>query len=528
MSSLGPSNLRKLATSSTIRPILTSIFKKGSAEVAANTATETPKSKSAFANVANQHFLNQKIKEADPDMADILNQERARQRNSLTLISAENFTSQAVLTLLGSEFQNKYSEGGLVGERYYGGNDVVDACEKLCQERALGLFGLNPDQWGVNVQPLLGAIANLYVYTSLLKTGDKIMGLDMPADKQNGGYIAQYYDTKMFRVTGAEGLLDYDLLATRVQRFKPKLILTITANYARKIDYRRMREIANSVGAYLLCDISHISGALTEPYLSQIGGSNSDLSYPFSPFEFADVVITTTHKSLRGPRGAMIFFRMPEYQQDHAHSLKNDISSSYFPTSQGSPQNHTIAALAVALKQANSPEFAIYQHSVHDNAAHFAEALKARGFKLRAGGGTETHLLLIDLHNKGIDGSRLEFMLDKIHILTNKIPLSYETANGITSRTASGEQPNGLKIGVPAMTTRSFTPVEFDKVAQYIDTAVSIGKRIQGQVDAADSLMNDAEKLIEYKKLVVKDEEVNVLGREVSAWVSDYPVPGGY
>lgn len=448
-------------------------------------------------------------------MADILSQERLRQKNSVTLIPSENFTSKAVMDLLGSEMQNKYSEG-YPGERYYGGNEFIDMAESLCQKRALEAFGLDAAEWGVNVQPLSGAPANLYAYSSILNVGDRLMGLDLP----HGGhlshgyqtpstkisYISKYFQTMPYRLNEETGVIDYDALEKSAELFRPKVIVAGASAYSRVIDYERMRKIADKVGAYLMSDMAHISG-LVSAGVTQ------------SPFPYSDIVTTTTHKSLRGPRGAMIFFRkgvrkVTKKGKEVLYDLEKKINFSVFPAHQGGPHNHTISALAVALKQAQSPEYKEYQQKVVDNASYFANALQSKGFDL-VSGGTDTHLILIDLRSKEIDGARLEAVLERANIAANKNTIPGDK---------SALFPSGLRVGTPAMTTRGFETKEFDQVAEYIEKATVIAKDLKSKAQGEDA----RSLLANFKQLADESAEVKALGEEVAAWVSEFPVPGDF
>lgn len=460
-----------------------------------------------------QALMSKPVSEVDPEMAEILAEERTRQKTSVTLIPSENFTSKAVMDLLGSEMQNKYSEG-YPGERYYGGNEIIDKAESLCQKRALEAFGLNPELWGVNVQPLSGAPANLYAYSAVLEVGDRIMGLDLP----HGGhlshgyqtpttkisYISKYFQTMPYRLNEETGIIDYDTLEANAQLFRPKVIVAGASAYLRVIDYARMRKIADKVGAYLLSDMAHISGLVAAGVTT-------------SPFEYSDIVTTTTHKSLRGPRGAMIFFRkgvrkVTKKGKEVLYDLERKINFSVFPAHQGGPHNHTISALAVALKQTQYPEYKQYQQEVIDNAASFAEALESRGFKL-VSGGTDTHLILIDLRSKEIDGARVEALLERANIAANK-----NTVPGDKSALF----PSGLRVGTPAMTTRGFGKAEFDKVADFINRAVDLSLKLKGQEQGSVP----KELLASFKKLAEESNEVKELANEVAEWAGSYPVPG--
>lgn len=460
-----------------------------------------------------QALISKSVQDVDPEMADILNQERTRQKNSITLIPSENFTSKAVMDLLGSEMQNKYSEG-YPGERYYGGNEIIDKAEALCQKRALEAFGLDPSQWGVNVQPLSGAPANLYAYSAILEVGDRIMGLDLPhgghlshgyqTNTTKISYISKYFQTMPYRLNEETGIIDYDTLEKNAQLFRPKVIVAGASAYSRVIDYKRMRQIADKVGAYLLSDMAHISGLVSAGITD-------------SPFPYSDIVTTTTHKSLRGPRGAMIFFRkgirkVTKKGKEIPYELERKINFSVFPGHQGGPHNHTISALAVALKQCTEPEYIKYQQEVVSNAKHFADALVSKGFKL-VSDGTDTHLILVDLRSRNIDGARVEAVLERANIAANK-----NTVPGDVSALF----PSGLRVGTPAMTTRGFGPEEFDKVAEFIDQAVNIAIELKAQEQGKVP----KELLASFKKLADESDKVKQLDKEVVSWVSKYPVPG--
>lgn len=460
-----------------------------------------------------QALISKSVQDVDPEMADILNQERTRQKNSITLIPSENFTSKAVMDLLGSEMQNKYSEG-YPGERYYGGNEIIDKAEALCQKRALEAFGLDPSQWGVNVQPLSGAPANLYAYSAILEVGDRIMGLDLPhgghlshgyqTNTTKISYISKYFQTMPYRLNEGTGIIDYDTLEKNAQLFRPKVIVAGASAYSRVIDYKRMRQIADKVGAYLLSDMAHISGLVSAGVTD-------------SPFPYSDIVTTTTHKSLRGPRGAMIFFRkgirkVTKKGKEIPYELERKINFSVFPGHQGGPHNHTISALAVALKQCTEPEYVKYQQEVVSNAKHFADALVSKGFKL-VSDGTDTHLILVDLRSRNIDGARVEAVLERANIAANK-----NTVPGDVSALF----PSGLRVGTPAMTTRGFGPEEFDKVAEFIDQAVNIAIELKAQEQGKVP----KELLASFKKLADESDKVKQLDKEVVSWVSKYPVPG--
>ncbi|TKA54539.1 putative serine hydroxymethyltransferase, mitochondrial [Cryomyces minteri] len=475
-----------------------------------------------------QHkLLSADLEEADPTVYNIIQKEKKRQKHFINLIPSENFTSQAVLDALGSVMQNKYSEG-YPGARYYGGNEYIDEAERLCQKRALQAFGLREEEWGVNVQPLSGSPANLYAYSALLNSHDRIMGLDLPhGGHLSHGYqtptkkisaISKYFETLPYRLDESTGLIDYVKLEELAMLYRPKIIIAGTSAYSRLIDYKRMRKIADNVGSYLLSDMAHISGLVA-------GGAIP------SPFPYSDVVTTTTHKSLRGPRGAMIFFRKGVRSVDkkgveQMYDLEGPINASVFPGHQGGPHNHTITALAVALQQAQTPEFKEYQRTVVDNAKAFAERLGnskdegGLGYNI-VSGGTDNHLVLVDLKDKGVDGARVERVLELVGVASNK-----NTVPG----DKSAMKPGGLRMGTPAMTTRGFQPDDFRRVADVVHRAVSItlkldkaakeqaeskGRKNPGSVNAFREFLRDGEDI----------PEIAQLRKEVSDWVGTFSLP---
>jgi len=410
--------------------------------------------------------LNEPLTNVDPELCTIIEHEKARQRNSLILIASENLTSKAVLQALGSVLSNKYSEG-YPGARYYGGNENIDQVELLCQKRALEAFQLDPEEWGVNVQSLSGSPANFQVYTALLETHDRILSLDLPhGGHLSHGYqtptkkismVSRYFESMPYRLNEQTGLIDYDEMERSALLFRPKLIVAGASAYSRLIDYERIREIANKVNAYVLNDMAHISGLVSAGVIP-------------SPFEYADVVTTTTHKSLRGPRGAMIFYRKGQRGVDKKgnpimYDIEDKINFAVFPGLQGGPHNHTIGALATCLKQANTTAFVEYQKQVLKNAKSLAEALIKKGYSI-VSGGTDNHLVLIDVkRSKGVTGARVERILELACIATNK-----NTVPGDTSAL----NPGGIRMGTPALTSRGFKETDFEQVAEFFDKAVDI------------------------------------------------------
>ncbi|OAA64686.1 serine hydroxymethyltransferase [Niveomyces insectorum RCEF 264] len=462
---------------------------------------------------SHRDMLEKSLVETDPEVAEIMKREIKRQRESIILIASENVTSRAVFDALGSPMSNKYSEG-YPGARYYGGNQHIDEIELLCQKRALAAFHLDPERWGVNVQCLSGSPANLQVYQAIMPPHGRLMGLDLPhGGHLSHGYqtpqrkisaVSTYFETMPYQVNLETGIIDYDELERNAQLYRPKVLVAGTSAYCRLIDYARMRKIADSVGAYLVVDMAHISGLIAAGVIP-------------SPFEHADIVTTTTHKSLRGPRGAMIFFRKGVRSTDAKtgkttlYDLENPINFSVFPGHQGGPHNHTITALSVALKQAASPEFRAYQEQVVANAKALENAFKQRGHKLVADG-TDSHMVLLDLRPFALDGARVEAVLEQINIACNKNSIPGDK---------SALTPCGLRIGTPAMTSRGFGTADFERVASYIDTAIRLCKTVQA------SLPKEANKLKDFKAKVAggEIEEINTLKKEIAAWSSGFPLP---
>ncbi|MCJ1310864.1 glycine hydroxymethyltransferase shm1 [Agyrium rufum] len=476
----------------------------------------------------NQHkMLAANLEEADPTVFDIIQKEKNRQKHFINLIPSENFTSQAVLDALGSVMQNKYSEG-YPGARYYGGNKYIDEAEWLCQLRALETYGLKEEEWGVNVQPLSGSPANLYAYSALLNTHDRIMGLDLPhGGHLSHGYqtptkkisaISKYFETLPYRLDESTGLIDYKKLEEIAMLYRPKIIIAGTSAYSRLIEYEKMRQIADKVGAYLLSDMAHISGLVAGQVIP-------------SPFPYSDVVTTTTHKSLRGPRGAMIFFRkgvrrIDKKGREEMYDLEGPINASVFPGHQGGPHNHTITALAVALKQAQSAEFKEYQQTVLLNAKALAKRLGASktegglGYTI-VSGGTDNHLVLADLKDKGVDGARVERVLELVGVASNK-----NTVPG----DVSAMKPGGLRMGSPAMTTRGFQPDDFTRVADIVHRAVTITQKLDKV--ARDEAQQKGTKnpgsvkaFLEYLGEGENQIEIVELRREVEEWVGTFSLP---
>ncbi|KAI3979526.1 hypothetical protein MKX01_001718 [Papaver californicum] len=451
-------------------------------------------------------LIDRNLSEADPEVRSIIDSEKNRQFNSLELIASENFTSRAVMQAVGSCLTNKYSEG-LPGKRYYGGNEYIDELETLCQQRALAAFHLDGKKWGVNVQPLSGSPANFEVYTALLNPHDRIMGLDLP----HGGHLSHgfmtpkrrvsgtsiYFESMPYRLDESTGLIDYDMLEKTATLFRPKLIIVGASAYPRDFDYPRMRKIADSVGAFLMMDMAHISGLVAASVLAD-------------PFEYCDVVTTTTHKSLRGPRGGMIFFKKdPVLGVD----MESAINNAVFPGLQGGPHNHTIGGLAVCLKHAQSPEFKAYQFQVVSNCRALASRLTELGYEL-VSGGSDNHLVLVDLRKAGLDGARVEKILDLASITLNKNSVPGDK---------SALVPGGIRIGAPAMTTRGFTEKEFIETANLIHEGIQLTLKAKKSVQGLK--LQDFLKAVESAEIPLKDS-VAALRKRVEALTTQFPIPG--
>ncbi|KAI0018685.1 serine hydroxymethyltransferase [Xylariomycetidae sp. FL0641] len=483
-------------------------------------------SSSAITSESQQRLLSAHLQQADSAVFDIIEKEKTRQKHFVNLIPSENFTSQAVLDALGSVMQNKYSEG-YPGARYYAGNEFIDQSERLCQQRALEAFGLSDKEWGVNVQSLSGAPANLYVYSALMDTHDRLMGLDLPhGGHLSHGYqtptkkisaVSKYFETLPYRLNEETGLIDYDRLEELAQLYRPKIIVAGTSAYSRFIDYKRMKETSEKVNAYLMADMAHVSGLVAAKVIP-------------SPFSFADIVTTTSHKSLRGPRGAIIFYRKgvrkvnPKTKEEIMYNLEGPINNSVFPGHQGGPHNHTITALAVALKQAQTPEFRAYQEQVLTNAKALAARLGESksngglGYKL-VSGGTDNHLVLVDLKPQAVDGARVERVLELVGVASNK-----NTVPGDRSAMV----PGGLRLGTPAMTTRGFVEDDFVRVADIIDRSVTIAARVDKAARKAAEEKGEKYKLKFFFNFLgtgEEDAEIVQLRAEVSDWVGTYPLP---
>lgn len=402
----------------------------------------------------------------DPQMATLIAAEIRRQQETLDLIPSENIVSQSVLEALGSPLINKYSEG-YPKKRYYAGNTVVDEIELLAQERARKVFRLGK-QWHVNVQPYSGSPANFAVYCALLKNGETLMGMSLPF----GGHLthgwkasatARFWNAAQYGV-GKDGTIDYEEVRAIAHREKPKIIVTGATAYSRIFDWGRFRKIADEVGAYLMADIAHIAGLIA-------AGAHS------SPFSYADVVTTTTHKTLRGPRGAMIFAnRESAIAKRHGIDIAKEIDRAVFPGLQGGPHDNQTAAIGVCLGEAMKPAFKKYGKQIVRNAKALAKELAKFGFQL-VSGGTDNHLMLIDLTNRGISGREAQDRLEEVGIVVNRNTVPYDTRSPF--------DPSGIRIGTPSVTTRGMKEQEMKEIARLIhmtlkgDNPASLRKQVR-------------------------------------------------
>lgn len=396
----------------------------------------------------------------------LIKKEEQRQLETLMMIPSENYTYPEVRQAVGSVLMHKYSEGQ-VGKRYYQGNIVIDEIELECKIRALKLFNLTPDEWSVNCQALSGAPANLAIYNALINPGEKILSLFLP----DGGHlshgwhtkdkkitlVSKIYDVNFYHVDPKDFLINYDELEKIASKVKPKIIVSGGTAYPREIDHKRISQIAHSVGAYYLADASHEAGLIA-------AGVNT------SPFPFADVVMMTTHKTLRGPRGALIFSRS---------ALADKIDSSIFPGIQGGPHNEAIAGIAIALAKANSKEFKTYSKKVIENAKTLAGKLIDLNIPVITNG-TDKHLLLIDLRPLEVNATEVANNLEKAGIIVNKNTVPYDTASPFN--------PSGLRLGTPALTTRGMGKAEMEKIATWIAEIIVNPK-------AADKIAAEVRKL---------------------------------
>lgn len=380
-------------------------------------------------------YIKELVLPVDPELAEAIFKEKKRQQEKIELIASENFVSPAVMAAQGSVLTNKYAEG-YPGKRYYGGCEYVDIAEDLARDRAKKLFGAEH----ANVQPHCGANANMAVYFAMLQPGDTVLGMDL----SHGGHLTHgspvnisgtYFKFEAYGVEKGTEVLDYDQVLARAKEVKPKMIVAGASAYPRALDFKKFREIADEVGAYLMVDMAHIAG-LVAAGLHQ------------NPVDYAHFVTTTTHKTLRGPRGGMILCK---------EEFAKAIDKAIFPGTQGGPLMHVIAAKAVAFHEALQPEFKEYQQQIINNAQALATALQEEGFRL-VSGGTDNHLMLIDVKSKGLTGKESEKMLDEANVTVNKNTIPFETEKPFVT--------SGVRVGTPAVTTRGMKEADMKAIAE--------------------------------------------------------------
>jgi glycine hydroxymethyltransferase len=443
------------------------------------------------------NFFSERL-ENDEELSTLINDEYIRQNHSIELIASENFTSPGVIECLGSILTNKYSEG-YPGKRYYGGNQYIDKIEKLCQSRALKAFHLSSQEWDVNVQPYSGSPANLAVYMGLINPGDRIMGLGLTS----GGHLTHGFYTAKKKISASsiffqslpyhvnkDGLIDYDELEKSAFNYLPRILICGGSSYPRDYDYQRLKLIADSIGAYLMVDMAHFSGFIATKLLN-------------NPFEYADIVTTTTHKTLRGPRSGMIFIN--KKKEDGA--LVNKINEAVFPGLQGGPHNHQIAGITYQLEKVTSKEFLNYMVNVRDNAKVLASTLIDLGFKIVTGG-TDNHIVLVDLKSKDLTGSKMELLCEEVDISLNKNCI-YGDKNAMS--------PSGIRLGTAAMTTRGLNQEDFKIIAKFIKEIADIAIEIQNKYG---KLMTDFKKGLNDEEIKKKMETIK---KSVNIFANEFP-----
>ena len=419
----------------------------------------------------------------------IIKAEKRRQKEQLQLIPSENYASSEGMKAVGSVMMNKYAEG-YPKKRYYQGNKYLDQVEDLARERILKAFGLSPKKWGVNVQPYSGSPANLAVYNALLKPGDKMMGMYLP----DGGHLthgwhlpdrpisitSKFWTSQFYHVDKKTLVFNYAQITRQAKKFKPQIIISGGTAYPRTINHKKLGAIAKSVGAYYLADIAHEAGLIAAGV------------HP-TPFPDCDVATFTTHKTWRGPRGAVIVARK---------SLIDKINFSIFPGLQGGPHLHTIAGIAVATGELMTPGYKTYARQIVKNAQRLAANLKKNGFNI-VSGGTDKHLVLIDLRNKKLSGWVVAWALEAANIIANRNTVPYDTA--------SPYYPSGLRIGTPAVTSRGMKEAQMDKIADWITKVVEVVKdeRLPDEPKARNRFANN------FRTRIAKNQELKRIGREV-------------
>lgn len=417
----------------------------------------------------------------------IISDEKKYQQKQLKLIPSENYTSPEVLNAVGSVLMNKYAEG-YPGRRYYQGNTNIDKIETTCRNRALQLFKLDPEDWHVNVQAVTGSIANLAVYNAVLEPGDKIMGMSLPygghlshgwklSEKRKVSFTSKVFESEFYTISDSRKQYNYEEIRKKAQKFKPKIIISGGTAVPRNIDHKKMSKIAKEVGSIYLADIAHEAGLIAAEVLP-------------SPFEYADFVTMTTRKTLRGPIGSLIFTRT---------KFAKKLDKSIFPGLQGGPMINSIAGIAIALKQAQNKKFKKYARQVIENAKELSRQLQERNFKIISGG-TDKHLILIDIRNKQPDGLIAAKLLEEVDIILNKNSIPQEENE---MKKTSPWRPPGIRLGTPSITTRGMKKKEMEKIAELIDKTLSL-KKFHPKSKASDieDFSKNNKKIQEIKKMV--------------------------
>ncbi len=437
------------------------------------------------------------LKQVDREIYDLVKQEEKRQRDVLEMIPSENYTSSAVLEALGTVLNNKYSEG-YPKKRYYQGNEFADQVEILAQERAKKLFGVEH----VNVQALSGAAANTAAQLAVLENGEKIMGLKLSfgghlTHGAPGTFSSRFFTAVNYEL-GKDGKLDMDAIEKQAIKEKPQMIICGFTAYSRTIDFKRFGEIAEKVGAYLLADISHIAGLVSSGV------------HP-SPVPYAHIVTTTTHKTLRGPRGALIMVTAKGLEKNP--DLSKKVDSAIIPGLQGGPHDNQTAAIAVALKEADTAGFVKYSEQIVENTKYLGEELMSKGYEV-VSGGSDNHLLLIDLRSKNVNGRVAALALEKSGVVLNYNGVPYDTMPPLYA--------SGIRLGTPAITTRGMKKKDMKKVAEWIDRAI---KEVEGSMLSATDKEQRQEQMKEYRRLIRKNKNLSKIATEIKAFCKGFPLP---
>jgi glycine hydroxymethyltransferase len=439
------------------------------------------------------------LQKTDPEIYNLIKGEEQRLNDVLEMIPSENFVSKSVREAVGSVLMNKYAEGQAF-KRFYQGNEFVDQVEALTKKRALEAYGLNPEEWGVNVQAVTGSVGNLAVYNALINPGDKIFGMflydgghlshgwKMPYDGKKVSFTSVVYDSYFYYVDEKTELFNYDEIEKQALTIQPKIIISGGTAYPREIDHERLRAIADKIQAYYMADIAHESGLV-------LAGVNK------SPFPYAHVVTMTTRKTLRGPIGAMIFSRK---------EFSDKIDSAVFPGLQGGPQEHSIAGIGVALHEASQPEFKKYAAQVVKNAQTLAKALVEKGYHVLTGG-TDKHLVLIDMRNKNINGTEVALALEEANIVINK--------NTVPKDTSKPWRPSGIRLGTPAITTRGMKEEDMEKIAEWIDVVIKESIDLSKDMDMSVKAQRE-----ELSGKFKKSETIKKIQKEVLALCHKFPL----